>query len=259
MFGLSLYSIRRAACIYYSLHPSPCGRFYFIPMEERLILFMKKVITSLRSANLIFFAILIGLCALAAGLVSLSPRSVRAAPALTGPVLPYVEIQAEDADTNGTIIGPDRFYPSLASEAIERRAVTLDAPGEYVEFTVPQNANSIVMRYSIPDSADGLGLTAPLGLYIDGVQQDDLLLTSKYGWYYGAYPFNNNPADIRGHHFYDEVHRLVGQMTAGSTVRVQVDPGSTAPSYTIDLIDLEQVDAPLSQPAGSLSLVADFG
>ena len=29
-------------------------------------------------------------------------------------------------------------------------------------------------------------------------------VTSKYGWYYGGYPFNNNPGDINPHHFYDE-------------------------------------------------------
>src|SRR5258706_9918900 len=226
--------------------------------EERLVLFMKNVKMYLRQANLIFFASLISISILAVGL-SKSPNSVFAAPAASGATLPYVEVQAEDAVTNGTIIGPDRFYPSLAAEAIGRQAVTLDAPGQYVEFTIPQDANSMFLRYSFPASLVGLGLTAPLSLYIDGVQQTDLTLTSKYGCYYASYPLNNNPADIRGHHFYDEVHRLVGQMSAGSTVRVQVDAGDTAPSYTIDLIDFEQVDAALSQPAGSLSLTADYG
>lgn len=175
-----------------------------------------------------------------------------------GPALPYVEIQAEDAVTNGTIIGPDRSYPSLAGEASGRKAVTLGAQGQYVEFTVPQNANSIVLRYSIPDSAQGTGQTAPLGFYIDGVKQPDLSLTSIYGWAYGGYPFNNTPTDLRPHHFYDEVHRLVGQMTPGTKVKVQVDPGNNASSYTIDLIDFEQVAPAASQPAGSLSLT-DFG
>jgi hypothetical protein len=35
-------------------------------------------------------------------------------------------------------------YPGLANEAIARRAVTLDAVGKYVEFTVPRSANTIV-------------------------------------------------------------------------------------------------------------------
>ncbi|UKS29077.1 discoidin domain-containing protein [Paenibacillus sp. HWE-109] len=176
-----------------------------------------------------------------------------------GPALPYAEVQAEDAVTNGTIIGPDRSYPSLAGEASGRKAVTLSAQGQYVEFTVPQNANSIVMRYSIPDNAAGTGITAPLALYINGVKQSDLTLTSKYGWIYGGYPFNNNPVDVRPHHFYDEVNRLVSQMTPGTKVKVQVDSGNNAGSYTIDLMDFEQVAPAATQPTGSLSLTADFG
>ncbi|WP_407647196.1 carbohydrate-binding protein [Actinacidiphila soli] len=32
--------------------------------------------------------------------------------------------------------------------------------GEYVEFTLTQPANSLVLRYSLPDSADGKGIDA---------------------------------------------------------------------------------------------------
>src|SRR5258708_6002453 len=81
--------------------------------------------------------------------------------------------------------------------------------------------------------------------------QTPLAVTSRYGWAYGGYPFNNNPSDSRPHHFYDEVHRLTSQMTAGSKVRVQVDAGNNAPSYTIDLMDFEQVAPAASQPSGS--------
>jgi Malectin domain/Ricin-type beta-trefoil lectin domain/F5/8 type C domain len=176
--------------------------------------------------------------------------------ASAGPTLPYAEVQAENAATTGTIIGPARNYPSLPSESIGKRAVTLSA-GQYVEFTAPVAANSIVVRYSIPDSADGVGLNATLGLSINGAAQPDLPITSRYGWLYGGYPFNNNPGDVRPHHFYDEVHRLVPQMAIGAKVRVTA--GSGAPSYTIDLMDFEQAPGPLAQPTGSLSITTDFG
>ncbi|MEH2420763.1 MAG: glycosyl hydrolase family 28-related protein [Nostoc sp.] len=181
--------------------------------------------------------------------------------AAAGPsTMPYDEIQAENADHNGTVIDArnNRTYPGLANEAIERRAVTLDAVGQYVEFTVPRDANSIVVRYAIPDSADGTGLTAPIGLYINGAKQPDLIFTSKYSWIYGTYPFNNNPGDIRPHHFYDEVNRLTPQMSAGDKVRLQVE-SSTAPWYTIDLINFEQVAPASAMPDGYLSLTTDFG
>jgi hypothetical protein len=176
-----------------------------------------------------------------------------------GATLPYIEIEAEDAVTNGTIIGPDRTFTRLASEASGRRAVQLFGQGKYVEFTLPTEANSIVVRYSIPDSKDGSGLTAPISLYIDGARQPDILLTSKYGWFYGRFPFSNIPGSDP-HHFYDETRRLVNQMAKGTKVRFQVDTdtGNAAPSYTIDLVDFEQVAPPAVKPDDYLS-IADFG
>jgi hypothetical protein len=175
-----------------------------------------------------------------------------------GAPVPYIELEAEDAATNGTIIEPSRKLTALAAEASGRRAVTLGTEGQYVEFTLPAQANSVVVRYSIPDSADGAGLTAPLSLYIDGARQPDLVLTSKYSWVYGVYPFRNTPSLGRPHHFFDEVRALLPQINAGSKVRLQKDATSTAASYTIDLVDFEQVAPPKDQPAGTLS-VADYG
>ncbi len=175
-----------------------------------------------------------------------------------GAPLPYAEIEAENAAFNGTVIGPSRANYDLAGESSGRRAVKLSAIGQYVEFTLPAQANSIVVRYSLPDSSNGGGITAPLSLYIGGVRQTDLSLTSRWSWRYGGYQFTNNPGDGSPFHMYDEVHRLTGQMAAGTKVRLQMDSGDTAPSYTIDFADFEQVAAPISQPAGYLS-VTDYG
>lgn len=172
-----------------------------------------------------------------------------------GATLPYTEIEAENAATNGTIIGPDYTFTHLASEASGRKAVTL-TQGQYVEFTLPRAANSIDVRYSIPDSPDGSGLTAPLSVYINGAhnQNQALTLTSTYDWFYGGYPFTNNPKQGFAHHFFDEAHLLLGEMPAGTKVRLQVDPADTAPSYTIDLADFEEIAPPLAMPAGYISV-----
>ncbi len=172
-----------------------------------------------------------------------------------GATLPYTEIEAENAATNGKIIGPDFTFTYLASEASGRKAVTL-VQGQYVEFTLPKAANSIDVRYSIPDSPDGSGLTAPLSVYINGVhnQNQNLTLTSIYDWFYGGYPFTNNPKQGFAHHFYDEAHLLLGEMPAGTKVRLQVDPADIAPSYTIDLADFEEVAPPRAMPAGDISV-----
>ena len=196
----------------------------------------------------------------AAGVFALAvPPAVAAATAATGgngASLPYVEVQAENSATNGSVIGPSWGAGQLADEASYRKAVTLQGSGKYVTFTTPVATNSIDFRYSIPDTGSGSVYTAPLSLYIGSTKQTDFTLTNAYSWYYGSYPFTNSPGS-NPHHFYDEVHRLFSQTyPAGTTFKLQVDAGDTASSYTIDFADFEQVGAELPQPSGSVSVTS---
>jgi F5/8 type C domain/Pectate lyase superfamily protein/Abnormal spindle-like microcephaly-assoc'd, ASPM-SPD-2-Hydin len=205
--------------------------------------------------------------ALAAGTASLVitgvaamavPPASAAATGGSGASLPYVEVQAENSATNGTVIGPSYTQGQLADEASARKAVTLQGSGKYVTFTTPVSTNSIDFRYSIPDSSDGSVYTSPLSLYINGTKQTDFTLTNAYSWYYGSYPFTNTPGSGNPHHFYDEVHRLFSTTyPAGTTFKLQIDSEDTASSYTIDFADFEQVAAPLTQPAGSVSVTSE--
>jgi hypothetical protein len=199
-------------------------------------------------------------------LTAASVAAVAVQPALAaatgggGASLAYAEVQAESSATNGTVIGPSYTQGQLADEASGRKAVTLagNGSGQYVTFTTPVATNSIDIRYSIPDSADGSVYTAPLSLYIGGTRQPDLTLTNAYSWYYGSYPFTNTPGSGNPHHFYDEVHRLFATTyPAGTTFKLEVDSGDAASSYTIDLADFEQVGAALTQPSGSVSVVSE--
>ncbi|MCO5990573.1 choice-of-anchor D domain-containing protein [Actinoallomurus spadix] len=191
----------------------------------------------------------------AAGLVLLPAGPAGAATSGgVGATLPYVEVQAENATTNGTVIGPSAAYNTLPAEASYRKAVTLQGSGRYVEFTTPVATNSIVFRYSIPDSSNGSVYTAPLSFYVNGSKQSDFTLTNAYSWYYGGYPFTNTPGS-NPHHFYDEAHRLLSATyPAGTKFRLQVDAGDTASSYTIDFADFENVAGALTQPSGSVSV-----
>jgi parallel beta-helix repeat protein len=195
----------------------------------------------------------------AGGALALPVQSASAATAATGgggASVPYVEVQAENSATSGTIIGPSYAQGQLADEASGRKAVTLKGTGQYVTFTTPVATNSIDFRYSIPDTSDGSVYTAPLSLYINGTKQTDFTLTNAYSWFYGSYPFTNTPGS-NPHHFYDEVHRLFGTTyQAGTTFKLQIDSEDTASSYTIDFADFEQVGAPLTQPSGSVSVTS---
>jgi len=197
--------------------------------------------------------------ALVAASVSVLSVAAPASAAATGGVganLPYVEVQAENAATNGTKIGPSADYGTLADEASFRKAVTLQGSGKYVEFTSPTATNSMVFRYSIPDTGGGSVYTAPLSLYINGTKSTNFTLTNAYSWYYGSYPFTNSPGS-NPHHFYDEVNRLFPTTyPAGTTFRLQVDADSSASSYTIDFADFENVGGAAAQPSGSISVTS---
>ena len=191
----------------------------------------------------------------AATVVALDP-SVTAG---VGSQLDFVEYEAENAATNGRIVGPDRTFTTLASEASGRRAVLLEGPGEYVEFTLSAPANAITVRYALPDGPEGKPVDARLGVYAHGKRIADLALTSRYCCYYGHYPFTNNPADGNGHHFFDHARILLDKaLPAGTVVRLTSAPRTLASRYAIDLVDFEMVPASLKRPPLSLS-VLDFG
>jgi Carbohydrate binding module (family 6)/Carbohydrate binding module (family 35) len=171
--------------------------------------------------------------------------------AARGATVPYTEYEAEAGSTNGVVIGPDRTYRTVPSESSGRRAVRLDNAGKYVQFTLTEPADSIVVRYSIPDNAAGTGITAPLGVYAGGSKVKDLTLTSAYSWVYGSYPFPNDPGLGGGHRFYDEVRSTLPAYPAGTVLRLQND---TATPITIDLIDTEDVAPAYPMPADSLDV-----
>jgi hypothetical protein len=175
-----------------------------------------------------------------------------------GATLGYEEIEAESASYQGTLIGPGRQYCSLPSEASNRKAVQLTATGNYVEFSPTMPFNAFVLRFSIPNTANGKGQAANLNLLINGAQKAVLNVTSYYSWVYGAYPFSKNPGDGSPHHFYDDVRIFFGNSSsypAGTKVRFV---GASPVTYTIDVVDFYNVGGELPRPSGSIS-VTDFG
>jgi len=213
-----------------------------------------------------------------------SPVVTRAAldPALVagrGATVPFLEQEAENAATNGTLVGPGRSAYTIEAEASGRKAVRL-LPGQYVEFTLPAAANAITVRYSIPDSAGGGGLTAPLAVSA-GQQTSTLTMTSQFAYLYNQYPFSNDPnagllhtdwwitecqcvpgdgfepaKPFRPMKFYDEERLLLTKTyQAGETVRLTAPAGL---AWTvIDLVDTELVGKPAKHP-GAVN-VLDYG
>ncbi|MEG3181321.1 glycosyl hydrolase family 28-related protein [Sphingomonas sp. LT1P40] len=176
-----------------------------------------------------------------------------------GAPVPFVEYEAENAVTNGVQIGPDRRFGQLAAEASGRRAVRLDKGSHSIAFTLDRPANAITLRYAIPDAADGSGIDASIGMFVGGKRIASLALTSRHGWFYGRYPFTNDPKDGKAHHFFDHARLLLDRpLPAGTIVTLKLEAEDRTPWAAIDLADFELVPPPRAQPKGSLSLL-DFG
>ena len=176
------------------------------------------------------------------------------APTLRGATVPWTTYEAENMTNTGTILGPSYAGNNVASESSGRQCVQLSATGQYIQFTAQSNANAIVVRYSVPDTANGVGADYTLSLYTNGVLAAKLPVTSKYSWLYGAYPFVNTPSSGSPRNFYDEVRTNGLSISAGDVLRLQKDSTDTATNYVIDLVDLENVPAAISQPGGSASI-----
>ncbi|ALG10875.1 CARDB domain-containing protein [Kibdelosporangium phytohabitans] len=181
-----------------------------------------------------------------------------------GAALPYVEYEAEAANYQGTLLQTDPLrtfgHTNFATESSGRQSVRLGNTGQFAEFTSTNAANSIVVRNSIPDAPGGGGIDATISLYVNGTFAQKLSLSSRHSWLYGTTDdpegLTNSPqSDAR--RLFDESRALLStSYPPGTKFKLQRDSGDTAAFYVIDLIDLEQVAPPASQPAGCTSITS---
>lgn len=173
-----------------------------------------------------------------------------------GANMPFDFYEAEDGQTGGgaTVVGPNRTVGDLAGEASGRKAVTLNATGAFVQWTTRAATNTVVARFSIPDSPNSPdGTTSSINVYVNGSLNKALPLTSRFAWLYGneANPQNSGTGP---RHIYDEANiMLTGSFPAGSTIRLQKDAANSGP-IAIDFINTEQV-APVANPDPSRYVV----
>jgi F5/8 type C domain/Pectate lyase superfamily protein/Abnormal spindle-like microcephaly-assoc'd, ASPM-SPD-2-Hydin len=177
------------------------------------------------------------------------PQSPFSVPSGTGASVPFTEYEAENATTNGTVIGPDFTQGDLATEASGREAVQLTAQGKYVQFTLTSPANAFDVHYALPQGASGT-----LSVYVNGSKlSQELSLTSAY-----SYITTSGILGSKTHKFYDDARMMFGQtLPQGTTVRLQVDSTDTAVPYTIDVADFYNVPAAATQPANSISVTSE--
>ncbi|EGX55793.1 hypothetical protein SZN_31124 [Streptomyces zinciresistens K42] len=173
-----------------------------------------------------------------------------------GADMPYDMYEAEDGTVGGgaRVVGPNRTIGDVAGEASGRKAVTLNATGQYVEWTTRAATNTLVTRFSVPD-----GTTTTLNVYVDGQFLKPIELTSKFAWLYGneASP-GNSPGAGAPRHIYDEANLLLGRtVPAGSKIRLQKDAANGS-AYAIDFINTEQATAAPNPDPAAYTVPAGF-
>ncbi|MEJ7677070.1 MAG: glycosyl hydrolase family 28-related protein [Segetibacter sp.] len=173
-----------------------------------------------------------------------------------GARITWTTYEAEKMKTNGTVMGPAYTPFRVETESSGQQCVKLSSRSQYIEFTASINANSIVVRYSLPDKKEGGGKQSTFGIYKNGKFIEHRKISSHYSWLYGKYPFTNNPDSGKPRNFYDEIRIKDLQIAKGDIIRIQRDDheGDDAEYCIIDLADLDSIAPPLKAPSNSLSI-----
>jgi len=203
-----------------------------------------------------------------AGTSGMSPEA-SAAPlsaAGRGAAMPYVRYESENGTIGGGAVlrtAPTFDYSQIASEASNQAYVALPGNGAYVEWTIPAGGGGagVDMRFTLPDTSDGLGRTGSLDCYVNGVKVQTINLSSYWSWQYFAVG-SDQPQDAPNGGIatfkFDEVHwKLATALAPGDHIRIQ-SSGAGGVEYGVDFLEIEQVPNAIPQPANSLSVV-DYG
>lgn len=187
-----------------------------------------------------------------------------------GASLPFKSIEAE----SGTLAGgasvvaltspPTNSHSSPTLEASGHAYVQLDATNEAVTLTnnTGGNVTGLNIRYCIPDSAGGGGISATLNVYVNGTFRQTITLSSAQSWCYqtsgSQHGWDQSPSAGQPHIFYDEMNFFIAAPAVpnGATITFKKDAANTAAFYRLDVVDMENPPGPLSQPANSLSITS---
>lgn len=185
-----------------------------------------------------------------------------AANGTVGATMPYVRYDSAMATIGGGAVlatsnNMDRY--NVASQASEHSYVRLPDNGSYAQWTAKSTGAGITMRFTMPDSSDGYGISGSLDVYVNGTFKQRVDLTSYYMWQYFA---GGNPSDANdggpGAFAFDEVHfKLNEALKVGDIIKIQSTKASSV-EYGVDFLEIENVPAEIARPANSLS-VTDYG
>ena len=180
-----------------------------------------------------------------------------------GAVMPYTRYDSEEALLgNGAVLETAGNFDkdNLASQASEQSYVRLPGAGAYAEWKVNTSGNGVTMRFTMPDSQDGMGLDGSLDVYVNDEKVKTVDITSYYMWqYFSDKALCDEPRDGAQACFaFDEIHfKLESSLKAGDRIRIQ-STGENGLEYGVDFLEIEETGAAIAKPENAYD-VTDFG
>ncbi len=166
---------------------------------------------------------------------------------------PYIRYEADKGVLSKAKATPMSFSQAdLQSEASEQVCVDLSAKGAGVEWKLTKEADALVVRFSVPDSASG-----ELDVYANNKLVGTLKLTSHYSWEYlwnNGNPNNSGVVNKNPKMRFDEVRmKLPAKIAAGGKLKLVNKTGK----IHIDFVELELADAPVLPAPGDMVYSGD--
>ena len=178
-----------------------------------------------------------------------------------GATMPYTRYDSDEASIGGgasIVTSPNHLQDNIASQASKQCYITLPGSGAYAEWTMKTTGRGVTMRFTLPDTSDGMGQKGSLDVYVNNNKVKTVDLTSYYMWQY--FP-SGNPSDTPGGppcFAFDETHFLLeSKLNVGDKIKIQ-SSGANGLEYGIDFLEIEEVGDPLGPPENSLSVI-DYG
>lgn len=181
-------------------------------------------------------------------IVSVAPATLPAQGAFTPFQTYYLESPANSRTLGGSavVVTTDVTGNSyMRSETTRHAYISLGSTGDSVSFTAAQEADSLVVRYSLPYTVgENHNTTYTLSVWVNGVQQPSLTTSLYYihsdqGSTNSFAPATTTAlADVR--RWWEEaVLTLSSPIMPGDTVTLEKTSSDTATEYDLDTVDLE--------------------
>lgn len=175
-----------------------------------------------------------------------------------GAAITYQQFEAEQQETNAQVVTDETAYFTPGSEASGKSYVRMEKTGDNISFVTTAECDSLIIRFSIPDSPEGGGREESLTLWT-GNKKQSILLSSKLSWVYGAFPWSNTPSEGNPHYYFDDKIIVFDEpIEKGTVIKLEKTAVDNGEYYLIDLFDTEKLPEPVAQPENSLA-VTDFG